>query len=285
MNATEKKKQLQRLLAVSDEERIAAIDAMVRHLVFRFSYEDHPCNLQKDGKGFIRLIGGRTYWGAHSESNLGDNAFNHYIGEALCKIYDDWTWKEDLSFTEQLIVIIDSLISHEVEKFKHPEKYQSSEDDDDECDDTNNDEAQTDEDHTHQKELDDTHDTNDVPQTDEDHTHQEEQDDAHDMNEVQQTALSSLTPTPGKLVQPYVETPTYLEESLTEERFRQLSVVAKGDSELETYIQTVVTCSSTKPMRTRAELTQAVCKMMGVTTTDVYNMNKRLKRKLYENKK
>ena len=57
--------------------------------------------------------------GAHSERTLGMPVFEYYFGEAVGKLYTGaWDWKfEQYSLLDQLVRIIDSLISHAVEKY------------------------------------------------------------------------------------------------------------------------------------------------------------------------
>ncbi|MFN0213165.1 MAG: hypothetical protein ACKVT2_02830 [Saprospiraceae bacterium] len=68
----------------------------------------------------IRLkLKGKTLYGAHSPARLGEaNPQDYYFKEAVTKLYDDvWDWKfEQYSLEEQLVRIIDSMISEEVRK-------------------------------------------------------------------------------------------------------------------------------------------------------------------------
>lgn len=68
---------------------------------------------------YLRLKG-RTLYGAHSEENLGINAVDYYIDEAIAKLYSfEWQWQfEKYSLLEQLRRIIGSLMSKNVEKYK-----------------------------------------------------------------------------------------------------------------------------------------------------------------------
>ena len=58
--------------------------------------------------------------GAHSEKNLGMKPFDFYFGSAIDKVYTGvWDWKfEQFSIQDQLIRIIDSMISEVVRKYK-----------------------------------------------------------------------------------------------------------------------------------------------------------------------
>lgn len=64
-------------------------------------------------------IHGRTRFGAHSEQNLGMNAEEFYVGESIHRIFEgirDWKF-EERSLIDEIIRIIDSLISEEVRKY------------------------------------------------------------------------------------------------------------------------------------------------------------------------
>lgn len=61
----------------------------------------------------------KTLSGAHSASRLGADALEHYLGISYEKILaGEWEWKKEYSLIEQMIRIIDSYISTEVEKKK-----------------------------------------------------------------------------------------------------------------------------------------------------------------------
>lgn len=61
----------------------------------------------------------KTLFGAHSASRLGADPVEHYLGISHEKIlFGEWEWKDDYSLTEQMIRIVDSYISTEVEKKK-----------------------------------------------------------------------------------------------------------------------------------------------------------------------
>lgn len=61
----------------------------------------------------------KTLSGAHSASRLGADPIEHYLGIAYEKILiGEWEWKKEYSLVEQMIRIIDSYISTEVEKKK-----------------------------------------------------------------------------------------------------------------------------------------------------------------------
>lgn len=67
----------------------------------------------------IRL-NGRTKSGAHGEANLGMSAEDFYVGKAIEKIYSSvWDWQfEKYSISDQVIRIINSMISEVVRKYK-----------------------------------------------------------------------------------------------------------------------------------------------------------------------
>lgn len=55
--------------------------------------------------------------GVHSEKNFGMSPMDYYLGNAIEKLFDGkWIWKKDLTISEQVIRIIDSMISTELEK-------------------------------------------------------------------------------------------------------------------------------------------------------------------------
>lgn len=62
----------------------------------------------------------RTNIGAHCAETLGMDAVDYYVGEAIEKIYTGvWEWKfEQFSITDQLIRVINSMISEQVRKYK-----------------------------------------------------------------------------------------------------------------------------------------------------------------------
>lgn len=61
----------------------------------------------------------KTLSGAHTASRLGVDPIDHYLGISYEKILTgEWEWKEGYTLLEQMIRIIDSYISAEVEKKK-----------------------------------------------------------------------------------------------------------------------------------------------------------------------
>ncbi|MBS0424094.1 MAG: sigma-70 family RNA polymerase sigma factor [Proteobacteria bacterium] len=77
----------------------------------------------KKCKDHINLrLGNKTAYGAHSEKNLEMSPFDFYFTGAVTKLMEGiWNWKfEQYSLLEQLIRLIDSMISEEVRKYKTP---------------------------------------------------------------------------------------------------------------------------------------------------------------------
>lgn len=61
----------------------------------------------------------KTLFGAHTSANLGKDPSDYYLDIACDKILvGDWEWQDKFDLTEQLIRIINSHISTEVEKYK-----------------------------------------------------------------------------------------------------------------------------------------------------------------------
>lgn len=98
MNRLEKV--LQRLTQVSDDEWKVIVTKCTEHIRLRLIH--------------------RQKMGAHSSQNLGIPAVDYYFKNAVEKLYRGiWDWKfESYSLEEQLIRIIDSMISEEVRKYK-----------------------------------------------------------------------------------------------------------------------------------------------------------------------
>lgn len=67
----------------------------------------------------------KTISGAHSSARLGEDPIDYYLGISYEKILSgDWEWKDNYSLAEQMIRIINSYISKEVEK-KNTKREQS----------------------------------------------------------------------------------------------------------------------------------------------------------------
>lgn len=61
----------------------------------------------------------KTLYGAHTEKNLGENPLDYYFDLAFEKLLSGaWEWKYGRTLSAQLIRIVDSRISKEVEKVK-----------------------------------------------------------------------------------------------------------------------------------------------------------------------
>lgn len=89
----------QKLEAISEQEWIVALKKCEKHLKLRLKQ--------------------KTLYGAHTEKNLGDNPYDYYVSFAYEAILSGrWKWKDEFSLSEQMIRIINSRISEEVEKVK-----------------------------------------------------------------------------------------------------------------------------------------------------------------------
>lgn len=100
---------LQKLLAITDEEWRTLLRKSHRHIKLK--------------------IKGKVIYGAHSEKRLGMPAEDYYTTEAIKALYETngWRWQYDkYSIEEQVIRIIDSKISNEVEKYKVEKKRHQS---------------------------------------------------------------------------------------------------------------------------------------------------------------
>lgn len=90
-------KNLKRLIALSDNDWRIAIKKCKTHLQWK---------LKK-----------KTLYGAHTSTNLGSDPIEYYINLGTDKILSgEWEWKSQFSLSQQLIRIVDSAISKEVEK-------------------------------------------------------------------------------------------------------------------------------------------------------------------------
>lgn len=69
-------------------------------------------------KKHIRLkLKQKTLSGAHAASNVGADPVDHYLSMAYTKLLEgEWEWKTEFSFFEQMLRMIDSFISKQVEK-------------------------------------------------------------------------------------------------------------------------------------------------------------------------
>jgi hypothetical protein len=69
-------------------------------------------------------LGNKVLNGAHSESRLGLNPYDYYFGEAVTALYKGrWEWKyHSFTLKDQIIRVIDSMISEQVRKYKIEKK-------------------------------------------------------------------------------------------------------------------------------------------------------------------
>ena len=69
-------------------------------------------------KAHIKLrLKQKTLWGVHKASNLGADPVDHYLSLAYEKILaGEWEWRPERSLVEQMIRIVNSSMSTEVEK-------------------------------------------------------------------------------------------------------------------------------------------------------------------------
>lgn len=75
--------------------------------------------LKKCQKHIVYKIGKRTIYGAHTVARLGVDPIDYYTHYAYDAILSGrWEWKDGNTLSHQLILIIDSTISTEVEKTK-----------------------------------------------------------------------------------------------------------------------------------------------------------------------
>lgn len=98
---TRKEVVLSKLVAVSDSEWLAAMAKCREHMKLKLKR--------------------KTLTGAHSTAVLSMPAHDYYLTNAIQKLYevDGWDWKfEKFTLTEQLIRIINSMISEQVRKYK-----------------------------------------------------------------------------------------------------------------------------------------------------------------------
>lgn len=69
--------------------------------------------------GFVRYKAYDRDSGAFSEKNLAEPAVQHFVHEAISKLWNCvWEWREDLTIEEQLRLVIGSLMSEAVRKYK-----------------------------------------------------------------------------------------------------------------------------------------------------------------------
>lgn len=97
---------LSKLESLSNDEVTDALKQLTHHVMARLRFRS-------------RLD--RTKSGAHGEKNLGMNAIDFYVGEAVKRLYDPngWDWKfERFTLAEQLMRIANKLVSDKVADYK-----------------------------------------------------------------------------------------------------------------------------------------------------------------------
>jgi len=92
---------LKRLNEISDNEWINIVDQLTVFVHFKLK--------------------GRTLFGAHTEQNLGVNPIDYYVDGAIEKLFRlEWKWQyEKYSLIEQLKLIVGSMLSNNVEKYRN----------------------------------------------------------------------------------------------------------------------------------------------------------------------
>ena len=94
----DKLRQTKRLLAIDDERWSDIIESLY---------------------GFVRYKAYDRDSGAFSEKNLAEPAVQHFVHEAISKLWNCvWEWREDLTIEKQLRLVIGSLMSEAVRKYK-----------------------------------------------------------------------------------------------------------------------------------------------------------------------
>lgn len=92
-------KNFKRLTALSDDDWRVAIKKCKSHVQWRLKQ--------------------KTLYGAHTSTNLGSDPVDYYVNLGTDKVLSgEWEWKLKFSLSEQLIRIVDSAISKEVEKVR-----------------------------------------------------------------------------------------------------------------------------------------------------------------------
>ena len=113
MNDQQKLKQLERLDRVTDQEWREVRLALARRLAWRLK-----AVILTGEHGELVLVGGKTRKGAHSEANLSMPPLDYYVEKVMESLLAcTRSWGEDVSLTDQCCAVLDSMLSHEVEKF------------------------------------------------------------------------------------------------------------------------------------------------------------------------
>lgn len=91
---------LSQLFAIPDKEWVSIIDKLTSYVFFKLK--------------------GKTLYGAHTESNLGVEPVSYYVDSAIEKLFSlKWKWKyKKYTIQEQLQIIVGSMLSSNVEKYK-----------------------------------------------------------------------------------------------------------------------------------------------------------------------
>lgn len=94
----DKQRQTERLLAIDDDRWTDIVESLY---------------------GFVRYKAYDRESGAFSEKNLAEPAVQHFVHEAISKLWNCvWEWREDLTIEEQLRLVIGSLMTETVRKYK-----------------------------------------------------------------------------------------------------------------------------------------------------------------------
>ncbi|GAA4749347.1 hypothetical protein GCM10023229_32450 [Flavisolibacter ginsenosidimutans] len=95
-------------------------DAQILNKLGEITHETWRAAIQKCHDHMDTKLWGKTASGAHCEQRLGMDAKDYYLGKAIKALYEGtWEWKyEEFPIDEQLIRIINSMISEQVRKYK-----------------------------------------------------------------------------------------------------------------------------------------------------------------------
>lgn len=116
MTEEEKLKQLERLQRVPPQEWRKVRETLVRRMTERLN-----AKVAYDDRGVPYLVGGKTQNGAHSAMVLNGNALDVYMQRTFEALYFKWKWPEGRDIVEQAVIVLDSVISKSVDKYKrHP---------------------------------------------------------------------------------------------------------------------------------------------------------------------
>lgn len=113
MTDDERLKQLERLQKVPPQVWRKVWESLIRRMTVRLK-----AFVVCDERGVPRLVGGKTQHGAHSESVLKGNAYDVYLQETFDGLYFTWSWPEDRTLEEQALIVLDSVISKSVDRYR-----------------------------------------------------------------------------------------------------------------------------------------------------------------------